>query len=87
MIGTVEELAPLVLDRILNELPVDGRATGLILQNSLTAMGRRFFPLAPMLRILRVSLMSPNWKESDLARALAYSVVEMYMDEVEGHIL
>src|ERR1039458_1071421 len=66
-IGSVEEVAPLLLKRILNRLPDDRMLGNAADHTSPTCVVQRFLPLVPVLTMLKETIESPGWVQNQLA--------------------
>jgi hypothetical protein len=82
--GTAEEVAPFLLERILNRLPNDAKRGNTAYQDLSSAFDQRFLPLAPVLTMLKEAAESTDWVENQLALRLFFWIAEMYKAEVEN---
>jgi hypothetical protein len=83
-VGFVEEVAPFLLERILNRLPDEARQRDPRHRAPPSAFEQRFLPLAPMLTMLRETVGSAGWVQNQLALNLFFWIAEMYKVEVEN---
>jgi hypothetical protein len=83
-IGSVEEVAPLLLKRILNRLPDDRMLGNAADHTSPTCVVQRFLPLVPVLTMLKETIESPGWVQNQLALQLFFWIAEMYRVELEN---
>lgn len=77
-VGTVVDVAPFLLERILDRLPADKKS-----QDESNGFDRRFVPLARVMTILKETLESPGWVENELALKLFSYVAALYRDAVQ----
>jgi hypothetical protein len=83
-IGSAEEVAPFLLQRILNRLLNDFKRGNPAYQDRPSAFEQRFLPLAPMLTMLKETVESADWIQNQLALRLFFWIAEMYKVEVES---
>ena len=85
-IGTVEKMAPLLLNRILDELPDDSGENSQVERGILSGIGGRFLPFAPVLRIPNDTVSSAGWIQNQLALRLFFWTAEIYKAELQNEI-
>jgi hypothetical protein len=83
-VGSAEEVAPFLLERILNRLPDDAKRGAAAYQDRPSAFEQRFLPLAPVLTMLKETVESADWVQNQLALRLFLWIAEMYKVEVEN---
>jgi hypothetical protein len=83
-VGSAQEIAPFLLERILNRLPNDVKQVEPEYQARLSAFEQRFLPLAPALTMLKETVESPDWVQNQLALKLFFWIATMYKLEVES---
>jgi hypothetical protein len=83
-VGSAEEVAPFLLERILNRLPNDAKRGNPAYQDLSSAFDQRFLPLAPVLTMLKETVESTDWVQNQLALRLFFWIAEMYKVEVEN---
>lgn len=83
-VGSVEQVAPFLLERILNRLPDEAKHGQPGCRARPSGFERRFLPLAPMLTMLQETVESANWVQNQLALRIFFWIVEMYKAEVEN---
>ena len=83
-IGSVEEVAPIVLKRILDRLPDDRILGSAADHTSPTCVVQRFLPLVPVLTLLKETIESPGWVQNQLALQLFFWITEIYRVELEN---
>jgi hypothetical protein len=82
-IGSLEEVGPSLLERILSRLP-DENERGHRAHGDLSgAFEQRFLPLVQVLKMLKETVESSNWVQNQLALRLFFWIAEMYKAEVE----
>lgn len=83
-VGSVEEVAPFLLERILNRLPDDAKRGDPAYQARPSGFEQRFLPLAPVLTMLKETVGSAGWVQNQVALKLFFWIAEMYKVEVEN---
>jgi hypothetical protein len=83
-VGSVEEVAPFLLGRILHRLSNNGGHRNLAYQVPPSDFEQQFLPLAPMLEMLKEAVDSADWIRNQLALRIFFWMVEMYKAEVEN---
>ena len=81
-VGSVEEVAPFLLERILNRLAADVERDPAI--QAWPSGVARFLPLAPLLTMLKETVESAEWVQNQLALSIFVWIAEMYKVEVEN---
>ena len=84
-VGCAEEVAPFLLERILDQLPDEiqrqkDRAYGFPPSD----IEQRFLPLAPLLTILKETVEIPGWAQNQLALRIFCWVADIYRSELEN---
>src|SRR5579863_3478705 len=82
-IGSAKEVAPFLLQRVLNQIPADAKRGNQAWQDQPSSFDRRFLPLAPVLTMLKETIESADWVQNQLALRLFFWIAEMYKMEVE----
>jgi hypothetical protein len=85
-VGSVEEVAPFLLKRILNRLPNEAQQRDPRYRAPPSAFEQRFLPLAPMLTMLRKTVGAADWVQNELALSLFFWIAEMYKVQVERNV-
>ena len=85
-VGSVEHVAPFLLERILSRLPDDCRQ-GAASQSQPHGFEQRFLPLAPVLNMLKETVECAGWVQNQLALRIFFWVAEMYKMQVENENL
>jgi hypothetical protein len=83
-VGSAEEVAPFLVERILNRLPNDAKRGNSAYRNLSSAFEQRFLLLAPVLTMLKETVESVDWIQNQLALRLFLWIAEMYKLEVEN---
>jgi hypothetical protein len=84
-IGSAEDVAPILLERILNRLRDDAtQRTETYEASPSSSVELRFLPLAPVLMMLKETVQLPDWVQNQLALRIFFWIVEMYKAEVEN---
>jgi hypothetical protein len=83
-VGSVEEVAPFLLERILNRLQNDAKQEDPECQALPSTFEQRFHPLAPVLTMLKETVESADWVQNQLALRIFFWIAEMYKVEVEN---
>jgi len=83
-VGSVEEVAPFLLERIMNRLPDKANAGDPGYRAWPSGFEQRFLPLAPMLTMLQETIESTDWVQNQLALRIFFWIAEMYKLEVEN---
>jgi hypothetical protein len=81
-VGSAEEVAPFLLERILDRLANDAKQRAAS-QTPPSVVERRFLPLAPLLEFLGETIESANWVQNQLALRVFFWILEMYRAELE----
>jgi hypothetical protein len=77
-VGSVEEIAPLLLDWILYRIENDPEGMGADSTPRLSAMAQRFLPFVPLLTMIKETVMSENWVQNQLAIRIFFWIANMY---------
>jgi hypothetical protein len=85
-VGSVEEVASCLLERILNRLPDDAKQEDPAYQAQTSAFEQRFLPLAPVLTMLKETVDSADWVQNQLALRIFFWVAETYKAELEKEV-
>jgi hypothetical protein len=85
-VGSVENVAPCLIERILTRLPDDGRQ-GAAYQAQPSGFEQRFLPLTPVLTMLKETVESAGWVQNQLALRIFFWVAEIYKVQVENENL
>jgi hypothetical protein len=83
-VGSVEEVAPVLVERILNRLSSDALHRNSAYQAPPSDFEQRFSPLAPMLTMLKETVASADWVQNQLALRIFFWIADMYKVEVEN---
>ncbi len=83
-VGSVEEVAPFLLERILNRLSSTAKQRNPAYQVPPSDLERRFLPLAPVLEMLKETVESADWVQNQLALRIFFWIADMYKVEVEN---
>ena len=83
-VGSVEEVAPILLDRILNRLSSNAMHRNPAYQAPPSDFEQRFLPLAPVLTMLKETVESADWVQNQLALRIFFWIADMYKVEVEN---
>ena len=83
-VGSVGEVAPFVLDRILNRLSSNAKHRNPAYQVPPSDFEQRFLPLAPMLEMFKETVESAHWVQNQLARRVFSWIAVMYKAEVDN---
>jgi len=83
-VGSVEEVAPFLLERILNRLSSNAKHRNPAYQVPPSDFEQRFLPLAPVLGMLKETLESADWIQNQLALRIFFWIADMYKVEVEN---
>ena len=83
-VGFVGEVAPFLLDRILNRLSSNAKHRNPAYQVPPSDFEQRFLPLAPMLEMLKETVESADWVQNQLALRIFFWIADMYKTEVEN---
>lgn len=85
-VGSVEEVAPFLLERILNRLPDEARQRDPGYRAPPSGFEQRFLPFAPMLTMLRETIGAAAWVQNELAVNLFFWIAGMYKVEVDNEV-
>ena len=85
-IGNAAEVAPFLIERILNRLSGIPERPNRPYQFPLGDFEQRFLPLAPMLEILSETVNPAEWALNRLALRIFFWLAEMYQSEVEKEV-
>ena len=83
-VGSVGEVAPFVLDRILNRLSSNATHRNPAYQVPPSDFEQRFLPLAPVLAMLKETVELADWTQNQLALGIFFWIANMYKVEVEN---
>ena len=83
-VGSVEEVAPFLLERILNRLPSNTQQQNPSCQPPTSSVEQRFLLLAPLLEMLKEAVESSAWVRNQLALRIFVWVTDMYKQEIEN---
>jgi hypothetical protein len=83
-VGSVEEVAPFLLERILNRLPSNAKQRNPAYQVPPSDFEQRFLPLAPVLWMLKETVESADWVQNQLALRIFFWIADMYKAEVDN---
>ncbi len=83
-IGSVVEVGPDLLERILSRLPDEGHRRNPALQLPPSRFEQRFLPLAPLLTMLKETVDASDWDQNQLAIRILAWIANIYKAEVEG---
>jgi hypothetical protein len=83
-VGSVEEVAPFLLERILNRLSSNTIHRNPAYQAPPSDFEQRFLPLAPILEMLQETVESADWVQNHLALRIFFWVAGMYKVEIEN---
>ncbi len=81
-VGSVGEVAPFLLERILNRLPSNAKQRNPAYQVPPSDFEQRFLPLAPVLGMLKETVESADWGQNQLAIRIFFWIADMYKVEV-----
>lgn len=82
-VGSVAEVGPDLLERILGRLPDEGTQRSPALQFPPSRLEQRFLPLAPLLTMLKETLETPGSEQNQLAVRILVWIANIYKEEVE----
>ena len=82
-IGSVVEVGPDLLERILRRLPDEGQQRNPALQLPPSRLEQRFLPLAPLLTMLKETVDASDWDQNQLAIRILAWIANVYKSEVE----
>jgi hypothetical protein len=82
-IGSVVEIGPDLLERILSRLPNEDHQTNPALEIPPSRLEQRFLPLAPLLTMLKETVGRPDWGQNQLAVQILAWIANLYKVEVE----
>ena len=83
-VGSVEEVAPVVLQRILNQLPSGAKSRNPAYQIPPSSVEQRFLTLAPLLTMLKETVESADWVQNQLALKIFFWIAGKYKVEVDN---
>jgi hypothetical protein len=82
-VGSVDEVAPFLLKRILNRLPNEPQRGRPPYSARLSAFEKRFLPFGPLLTMLDEIMESENWTQNQLAVRIFFWIADMYKGEID----
>lgn len=82
-VGSVAEVGPDLLERILGRLSDEGAQRSPALQFPPSRLEQRFLPLAPLLTMLKETVEAPGGEQNQLAVRILVWIANMYKEEVE----
>jgi len=81
-VGSVVDVAPDLLERILSRLPDETEQRNPVLQFRPSRLQQRFLPLAPLLTILKETVEAKDWDQNQLAVRIFVWIADMYREEL-----
>lgn len=81
-VGSVAEVGPFLLERIVNRLPCDA-GHGPSSRTELSSFERRFRPVEPLLGMLQESMHFADWVQNPLALDIFFWIAGLYRTELE----
>ncbi|HTQ53178.1 MAG TPA: hypothetical protein VMI94_01890 [Bryobacteraceae bacterium] len=82
-VGSIVEVGPYLLDRILSRLPDKGHQRNPAPQLPRSRFEQRFLPLAPLLTMLKETVDASDWKQNQFAIRILAWIADVYKAEVE----
>ena len=82
-VGSVEEVAPFLLERILNRLSNATKQVNPAYEAQPSGVEQRFLPIAPVLTMLKETIAAADWVRNRLALRIFFWIADMYKDEIE----
>jgi hypothetical protein len=82
-VGSVQEVAPDLLERILDRLPDETEQGNPAYPFRPSRLEQRFLPLVPVLTMLRETVESPDWDQNQLAVRIFIWIAKMYKAEID----
>ena len=83
-VGSVEEVAPFLLERILNRLSSTAKQRNPAYQVPPSDFEQRFLPLASVLEMLKETVESADWVQNQVGLRIFFWIADMYKVEVEN---
>ena len=83
-VGSVEDVAPFLLERILNRLADDAKRGNPAYQAGPSSVEYRFRPLARVVTMLEETVESADWVQNQLALRMFFWIADMYKVETEN---
>jgi len=86
-VGTAEEVAPSLTERILDRVRDDSDRGYPHSQVRSTLVEKRFLPFRPLLTMLKETMESENWAENQLAVRIFFWIAEMYKSMIKEDVV